>query len=512
MKTHENAAPRMGWAEAHLEDFCLIIQGQSPPGDTYNVDGLGSPFFQGKAEFGELYPTPVKWCSSPTKIAERDDILISIRAPVGPTNLCPARACIGRGLAAIRPLGGVNYKYVLYGLRNSSQDLLDLSTGSTFDAISGKTLRGHTLPLAPLSEQVLIVAELEKQFTRLDAATLALKCVQANLKRYRAAVLKAACEGRLVLTEAELARRDGRSYEPASVLLERILGERRTRWEAAHTRHRAYGKEPSKFTAKAKYQEPGLPDTKDLRPLPEGWIWARAEQICDFITKGTTPAADKLFAASGEVPYVKVYNLTNRGTLDFSVNPTFIARTTHERELARSRVFPNDVLMNIVGPPLGKVSIVSPEYPEWNINQAIAIFRSMPSFSVKYLSYCLLTENVLNWAIRRSKATAGQFNLTLEICRNLPIPVPPADEQRRIVTELERRLSVIEEMELQTSKNFTRVERLRQAILKRAFEGSLVPQDPDDEPASALLERIRAKREAELGYAETKQRKAVPVT
>src|SRR5207302_9044951 len=137
---------------------------------------------------------------------------------------------------------------------------------------------------------------------------------------------------------------------------------------------------------------------------PAGWEWARAEQLCGFITKGTTPAASKLFADSGEVPYIKVYNLTDRGLLDFSVNPTFISRTTHESELARSRVFPDDVLMNIVGPPLGKVSLVPSTHPEWNINQAVAIFRPMPSFDRKFLAYCLLTESVLSWAVRRSKA------------------------------------------------------------------------------------------------------------
>jgi type I restriction enzyme S subunit len=384
----------------------------------------------------------------------------------------------------------LNLKFIWYRL-NDEQFWKKSGSAQPFVKVRDTLERPFNLP--PRAEQDRIVSEIEKQFTRLDSATVALKRVQANLKRYRTAVLKAACEGRLVPTEAELARRENRSYEHASTLLERILAERHLHREATQqTKGRAIGKEPTDGGAKTKYQEPHFPDTRELVPLPVGWVWARAEQICDFITKGTTPAADKLFAGAGEVPYLKVYNLTDSGTLDFSVNPTFIARTTHERELARSRVFPNDVLMNIVGPPLGKVSIVPPEYPEWNINQAIAIFRPMPSFAVKYFSYCLLSETVLNWAIKRSKATAGQFNLTLEICRDLPIPVPPADEQRRIVAELERRLSVIEEIKLQTNKDATRTQRLRQAILKRAFEGDLVPQNPKDEPADALLERIRS--------------------
>ena len=204
-----------GWAVSTLADVCRVVQGQSPPGETYNADGVGLPFLQGKAEFGDTYPTAVKWCSAPTKIAEPDDVLISIRAPVGPTNLCPVQSCIGRGLAAIRPHGGIPSKFVLYSLRATEQELRTNSTGTTFDAIRGDALRSHPIPLPPLPEQRRIVAEIETQFARLDASVAALRRAQANLKRYRASVLKDACEGRLVPTEAELARSEGRDYEPA---------------------------------------------------------------------------------------------------------------------------------------------------------------------------------------------------------------------------------------------------------------------------------------------------------
>ena len=90
-----------GWVEASLSDIAEITFGQSPPSSTYNEEKQGLPFYQGKLEFGEIYPTPRKWCSVPQKIAEKGDVLISIRAPVGPTNICPERSCIGRGLAAI---------------------------------------------------------------------------------------------------------------------------------------------------------------------------------------------------------------------------------------------------------------------------------------------------------------------------------------------------------------------------------------------------------------------------
>jgi type I restriction enzyme, S subunit len=104
------------WFWKKLEEICEIILGQSPPSESYNTEGIGLPFYQGKAEFGMIYPTPWKWCSKPKKIAQANDILISVRAPVGPTNICLEKSCIGRGLAAIRPKGDVLNKYVLYYL------------------------------------------------------------------------------------------------------------------------------------------------------------------------------------------------------------------------------------------------------------------------------------------------------------------------------------------------------------------------------------------------------------
>src|SRR5690348_4170869 len=125
------------WKCVNLGEECTIIMGQSPPSTTYNNDGIGLPFFQGKAEFTELHPTVKKWCNAPNKIAEPNDILLSVRAPVGTTNIANKKCCIGRGLAAIRY---ENYKYIFYFLRSRQQELDSKGTGTTFRAISGETL------------------------------------------------------------------------------------------------------------------------------------------------------------------------------------------------------------------------------------------------------------------------------------------------------------------------------------------------------------------------------------
>ena len=152
----------------------------------------------------------------------------------------------------------------------------------------------YELLLAPRPEQDRIVAEIEKQFTRLDAATAALKRVQANLKRYRASVLKAACEGRLVPTEAELARQEGRDYEPADKLLRRILRERRARWEAdTLAKMQASGKLPKDDHWKQKHKEPSAPDTSNLPPLPEGWCWANFSQVIWRLRSGSAETSGR---------------------------------------------------------------------------------------------------------------------------------------------------------------------------------------------------------------------------
>ena len=160
------------------------------------------------------------------------------------------------------------------------------------------------LLLRPSRSSDAIVAEVEKQFTRLDASVAALRRTQANLKRYRASVLRTACEGKLVPNEAELARLEGRDYEPADALLERILAERRARWESQEKR-------------RGKYKEPVAPDTSNLPELTQGWVWATLAQISDLkggVTKGRHYRAGESLT---KVPYLRVANV-QRGYLDLS--------------------------------------------------------------------------------------------------------------------------------------------------------------------------------------------------
>ena len=359
------------------------------------------------------------------------------------------------------------------------QQISDQSAGIALQNVNAKKLAAISIPIAPLPEQHRIVAEIEKQFTRLDASVAALRRTQTNLKRYRASTLRAACSGELVPTEAELARAEGREYEPAGVLLERILAERRARWESQEKR-------------RGKYKEPAAPDTSDLPPLPEGWAWATVDAlIAEPLSNGRS-----VKTASAGFPVLRLTALQD-GQInqnEFKIG----AWTEHEAKpfLIREGDFfvsRGNGSIKLVG--LG--GIVGPVHMSVAYPDTLIRFRLHPEVALSYFAHVWNSATIRQQLETVARTTAGIHKVNqqdLSICK---IPLPPLAEQRRIVAEVERRLSVIQQAEAAVEASLQRAERLRQSILKRAFSGRLVPQDPDDEPASVLLERIRAQREAE---------------
>jgi type I restriction enzyme S subunit len=380
-------------------------------------------------------------------------------------------------------------QYVLFYMGTAVSVFKYTGRGTTISGVTKKQLANVEFRLPPLPEQRRIVAEIEKQFTRLEAAVGALKRVQANLKRYRAAVLKAAVEGRLVPTEAELARAEGRSYEPASELLKRILVERRARWEAAQlAKFRASGKVPKDDKWKHKYGEPSQPEVADLSELPKGWIWSSVGQLFD-VHVGATPSRGKPEFWNGDIPWVSSGEVAFCRIQDTRERITKLGLENSSTELHP----PGTVLLGMIGEGKTRGQAAILEIEACNNQNSAAIRVSESGLPPEYVYYYLEGRYELT---RRSSSGGNQPALNKERVKAFVIPVPPLAEQKRIVTEVERRLSVIDELEMQVEANLKRAERLRQAILKRAFEGKLVPQDPDDEPASVLLERIRAEREA----------------
>ena len=372
----------------------------------------------------------------------------------------------------------------------ASQDQDGIHSRALYPAVRPKDIRSYRIPIAPLPEQKRIIAELEKQFTRLDAGVEALKRLQTHLKRYRASVLKAACEGKLVPTEAELARKESRDYEPADKLLKRILKERRAKWEADQlAKMKAAGKTPKDDQWKAKHKEPARIDECLATPLPEGWTWATIEQLASVqggIQKQPSRAPKK-----NAFPFLRVANVL-RGRLD--LNDVHSIELFGD-ELARLRLERGDLLVvegNGSASEIGRMA-------EWNagIENCVHqnhIIRLRPSNGIipRFLLFYWNSPQGRSRVVAEASSTSGLFTLSVRKISGLMVPFAPAAEQMRIIAEVERRLSLGEDLEALLSAAVRRAQRLRQSILKRAFEGKLVPQDPADEPASDLLERIRA--------------------
>lgn len=365
------------------------------------------------------------------------------------------------------------YLLVQTGVRRAARMKMKGAAGQL--RVPPEFLSDFAFNLPPQREQERIVQGIEEQFTRLDFAVAALRRVRVNLKRYRAAVLKAACEGRLVPTEAELAREAGRSYETGEQLLSRILKERRANWEAnQEAKMVASGKLPQGDDWRTKYRVPVSPDTTELRVLPEGWIWASIDQISICLDGQRVPVnKEERLRRGGDIPY---YGANGRvGFIDDYLFDEPLVLVV-EDETFIGRRLPFSYLI---------------EGRSW-VNNHAHVLRPTTAVTAEFLSYSLAFYPFTPM----TTGSTGRRKLTQKALLQAQYPLPPIAEQIRIASEVERMLSIADEIDQALQRDIERADRLRQSVLKRAFEGKLVAQDANDEAASVLLERIRAERDS----------------
>ncbi|MDB9345315.1 restriction endonuclease subunit S [Nodularia spumigena CS-586/05] len=371
--------------------------------------------------------------------------------------------------------------------------------------VNAQVLSKITLPLPPLGEQYRIVAKIEELFTQLDAGVELLKKVKAKLKRYRQAVLKAAVEGNL--TKEWRTAHQG-ELEPASVLLERILKQRREKWEAEQlAKMQAQGKTPKNDSWKLKYKEPIPPDTSDLPELPDGWCWVNTQMIGDILGGLTQNSKREKFPL--KIPYLRVANVyAGKLKLDeiynIGVQPSEIDRVILQK---------GDLLVvegNGSIDQIGRVALWDGSISPCLHQNHIIKIRFAPIEIAKYVILWLLSIEGRNQITRVASSTSGLHTLSLSKVAALSFPIPPLIEQSKIVEEVEHQFSIIEKLEKTVDTNIKRAERLRQSILKQAFTGQLVPQDPTDEPAEKLLERIKAEKAKQVTTKTKKKTKTQP--
>jgi len=304
------------------------------------------------------------------------------------------------------------------------------------------------IPLPPLEKQRRIVAEIEKQFTRLEAGIAALRRVQANLKRYRAAVLKAACEGRLVPTEAELARKKRRTYETGEQLLARILVERRQRW-----------------TGRGIYKEPATPDTVNLPSLPDGWTWVTISQASSTIVD--CPHSTAKFVADG-LPCVDTTCIKPGRIVRDKLR--YVSAKTYEERVKRLVPAAGDIIFAREG-TVG-TAVVIPEDVKPCLGQRVMLMRSDACIMPRYFEHCLNSESVRTQYLPKIVGSTAPHLNVAEV-KLLSLPLAPLAEQERIVAEIERLSSVAEEQESMVTANLQRATRLRLSILYQAFASGL---------------------------------------
>lgn len=342
--------------------------------------------------------------------------------------------------------------------------------------------------LPPGPEQERVADTLDELLSDLDAGVAALGRVRKKLTHYRSAVLKAAMEGTLT----EDWRQQHADTEPASVFLARILAARRQQWEEEQLRKfEVAGKHPPK-NWKTKYKEPLEPDITGLPSAPQGWCWASLDQIADIaggVTKG------QKFSNSDNtrvVPYLRVANV-QRGFLDMTEMKEIRAT---ENDIQALRLQPGDVLFNEGGDrdKLGRGWIWEGQIAEC-IHQN-HVFRARlisPEIQPKIISWSGNSYGQ-RWFMRTGKQSVNLASINLTVLRSFPVPLVPAAEQEAVVEAVEDQLSLVEHLEANLGTKLQGAQVLRQATLSHAFSGQLLPQDPNDEPASYLLERIAAER------------------
>jgi len=324
-------------------------------------------------------------------------------------------------------------KFLDYTLPGYLKAINDVTSSVTVKHLSSRSIEEIPLPLPPKEVQERLVAEIEKQFSRLDEAVANLKRVKANLKRYKASVLKAAVEGKLT----EDWRMQHPNVEPASKLLERILAERRAKW---------------KEKGKGKYEEPVKPDTTTLQPPPKNWTWASVEQITENFDGKRVPlkSADRdkragsypYYGASGIIDDIDDYLFKGNYLLIAEDGANLLSRSTPIAFQASGKFW---------------------------VNNHAHVVQTLGGVPLEYLATFLNGED-----LKFSITGSAQPKLTQASLSKIPVLLPPLMEQQDIVDEVERRLSVIKELEAALEANLTRADRLRQSILGQAFSGKLL--------------------------------------
>lgn len=407
-----------------------------------------------------------------------------------------------------RKRDGLNSQFL--AVRLSAEDFVTFANGQASGErprVDFEKLSRFPILLPPIAEQDRIVAKLNAAFSRTGRAETAARRAQERLTRYRAEVLHAAVTGELTC-DWRKAQKTGKkaSTETGGALLHRLLAARRARWEETELKRlRQKAKTPKDDKWKARYSEPMHPQTDDLPTLPKGWAWTSIDQLSWSSGYGTSVKCTH--EAHGPA-VLRIPNIRN-GTLDLA---DLKFATTSQGFNDEDFVAPGDLLLirtNGSKDLIGRAAVVKTSLSKkCSFASYLIRFRLIADKTIWFWVSLAWDSDMLRSSLEsRAKTTAGQYNVSLSGLADLAIPLPPTDEQTEIVRDVERRLVAADKLSSSLNRQLERSQTTRQSLLREAFLGRLVPQDPNDEPAAVLRERIRIVLEAEAQKRKAKRMK-----
>lgn len=448
------------------------------------MKGKGLPFFQGKGEFGKLHPTPAKYCSHPKKVAGTGAILLSIRAPVGPTNVSLSGCCIGRGLAAISPLGGIPNRFVLWYLRHHEPVLAKSGTGSTITAITKSQVASIPIELPPLDEQHRIVKKIESLFEEIDNGIESLQTAKKSIELYRQSLLKSAFEGRLT---ARWREKNRDKLKIPDALMKRVCAAHANRvHDSAYSRVQTDSKGKTHGLNQRQVGAGRVQDTSSLAIDIdiESWTVCKIGDVLEPVEKTGKGEKDR------HIWYVDISSIDNETN---TIAAPKRMRLAEAPTRARQKIRLGDVLFSTVRPYLRNIAFVEGVLDGEIASTGFAVLRGVSGIDSRYVFYKSISNKFV------SALTGEQYGVSYPAVKReqvweQPFELTSIEEQSEIVRILDTNFQVLKELSAEINSTLASTEVLRQSILKMAFSGQLVSQDSKDEPASVLLERIGTNR------------------
>ena len=483
-----------GWINTTLEAVAIWSSGGTPSRSMPSFYLGTIPWFK-TGELGGLYITdseekisPEAVASSSAKIFPKGSVILAMYgATIGKTSILGIDAATNQACAAGKP-DAVDSLFLYYYLVSQTKGFIDAGKGGAQPNISQGIVRNWPIWVPPAAEQIRIVEKLEELLSDLDAGVAELKAAQKKLGQYRQSLLKAAVEG--ALTADWRKNQKTKPAESGAQLLKRILHERRTRWEAKQlAKFKEQGKTPAKGW-QSKYVEPVAPETAGLPELPEGWVWASLDMLSEI--QGGIQKQPSRIPTINKYPFLRVANVA-RGLLKLD--------DVHEielfaGELERLTLLRGDVLIvegNGSLSEIGRCALWDGSIE--NVVHQNHLIRARPIVMLsEFVESWLNSLRAIEKLTKLAATTSGLYTLSVGKISKIPVPVPPMDEQVAVIAMLASALEGQRYQDEAIKGSLKQATAQRKNILKAAFSGQLVPQDPQDEPASVLLARIRAER------------------